>query len=115
MASVAVLILVPGIGSARAVQFTAPTPQPSELVLVQSSSVAEETVMKVLEDKFPNYTDPGYAACVLQNATENETQRIEDAGARDNFRAADPTVIEIIKREAVQTCIVQAGLPRIPF
>jgi hypothetical protein len=111
----AALLLVTAQSSASAVLHPEITPGSSDIHLAQSSSVAAETVTKVLQDKFPNYTDPGYAECVLQNATESETQRIEDAGARDNFRAADATVLEIIKRESVQNCILQAGLPRIPF
>lgn len=111
----ATLLLAPGIATASAVFHPGSVPGSTDVHLAQSSSMAAETVTKVLADKFPNYTDPGYAECVLQNATESEAQRIEDAGARDNFRAADTTVLEIIKRESVQNCILEAGLPRIPF
>lgn len=111
----ATLLLAPGIATASAVFHPGSVPGSTDVHLAQSSAAAAETVMKVLEDKFPRYTDPGYADCILRNATESETQRIEDAGARDNFRAADTTVLEIIKREGAQSCILGAGLPRIPF
>jgi hypothetical protein len=74
----------------------------------------EADVMKVIENVFPGFTDPGYADCVLQNANADEARQIANAGASGSFREAEGPLIEIAKKNTTQECIIGAGLPRFP-
>lgn len=74
----------------------------------------EADVMKVIENVFPGFTDPGYADCVLQNANPEQAQQIANAGASGSYREAEGPLKEVAKKNTTQECIIDAGLPRFP-
>jgi hypothetical protein len=74
----------------------------------------EADVMKVIENVFPGFTDPGYADCVLQNANADQAQQIANAGASGSYRAAEGPLKEVAGKNTTQECIIGAGLPRFP-
>jgi hypothetical protein len=75
----------------------------------------EADVMKVIENVFPGFTDPGYADCVLQNANADQAQQIANAGASGSFREAEVPLKEVAEKNTTQECIIGAGLPRFPL
>ncbi|MGI1660872.1 hypothetical protein ACRDNQ_01425 [Palleronia sp. KMU-117] len=86
---------------------------PLHVALAQDGQ--EAAVMKVIENVFPGYSDPGYADCILQNANESQTEQIVKAGDSGSFRAAEEPLKEVAEKNTTQSCIIAAGLPRFPF
>ena len=75
----------------------------------------EAAVMKVIENVFPGYSDPGYADCIMQNANAAQTERIVNAGQSGSFHAAVEPLKEVAQKNTTQNCIIAAGLPRFPL
>jgi hypothetical protein len=86
---------------------------PLHIALAQDGQKAG--VMAVIENVFPGYTDPGYADCVLKNASASEAERIANAGNSGSFRAGAEPLKEVAERNTTQECIISAGLPRFPL